>query len=79
MLTGASEAINSARRLNDLFPTAVGFIPNTAAQRVFSSYHPGGVNVGMGDGSVRFLRETMNLTTLKSLGGMNDGSIVGEY
>jgi prepilin-type processing-associated H-X9-DG protein len=29
--------------------------------------HPGGVNVAMGDGSVRFLRDTTPLPTLQAL------------
>jgi prepilin-type N-terminal cleavage/methylation domain-containing protein/prepilin-type processing-associated H-X9-DG protein len=79
MLVGISEPINGGKQLNDLFPNVVGFIPNIASQRSLSSYHPGGVNVAMGDGSVRFLKQTLNLTVLKSLGGMNDGAIVSEY
>jgi prepilin-type N-terminal cleavage/methylation domain-containing protein len=79
MLVGAAEPINSGKRLNDLFPNVSGFIPNTAAQRSFSSYHPGGAQVCLGDGSVRFLNESMNLATLKSLGGMDDGQTLGEF
>jgi prepilin-type processing-associated H-X9-DG protein len=79
MLAGASEPINSGKRLNDLFPTAVGFIPNVAAQRAFSSYHAGGAQVCLGDGSVRFLNENINLTTLKNLGAMNDGLVLGDF
>lgn len=79
MLVGISEPINGGRQLNDLFPTVQGFIPNIAAQRCLSSYHPGGANVSMGDGSVRFLKETTNLTTLKKLGAMNDGGVVSDY
>ncbi|MDR3619548.1 MAG: DUF1559 domain-containing protein [Paludisphaera borealis] len=40
------------------------------------SFHPGGVNVAMGDGSVRFVKETVATTTLFSLIGVNDGNII---
>src|SRR5262245_34114838 len=79
MLAGAAEAINSAKKLNDQFPTAVGFIPNAATQLMFSSYHSGGAQVCLGDGSVRFLNESINLTTLKNLGAMNDGQVLGDF
>jgi prepilin-type processing-associated H-X9-DG protein len=38
-----------------------------------SSRHPGGVNCLMGDGSVRFVRETVDLTTWRAMGTMNGG------
>jgi prepilin-type N-terminal cleavage/methylation domain-containing protein/prepilin-type processing-associated H-X9-DG protein len=79
MLVGLSEPINSGKQLNDLFPNAPGFIPNTAAQRALSSYHAGGAQVCLADGSVRFLSDNMNLTTLKNLGGMNDGQVLGNF
>ncbi|MGI6419035.1 MAG: H-X9-DG-CTERM domain-containing protein [Thermoguttaceae bacterium] len=31
------------------------------------SYHPGGVQVGLGDGSVRFVSETIDLFTWQAL------------
>jgi prepilin-type N-terminal cleavage/methylation domain-containing protein/prepilin-type processing-associated H-X9-DG protein len=37
------------------------------------SFHPGGVNVVMGDGSVRFVAETTDTLVLKWLCGANDG------
>ncbi|MGE0757568.1 MAG: DUF1559 domain-containing protein [Pirellulaceae bacterium] len=40
------------------------------------SFHPGGCNVVMGDGSVRFLPETMDALVLKYLVGANDGKTV---
>ena len=43
------------------------------------SLHPGGVNAGLGDGSVRFISETINLTTLHHLGNRRDGVPLGEF
>lgn len=40
------------------------------------SFHPGGVNVAMGDGSVRFLKETIAVNTMFKLIGINDGGIL---
>ena len=40
------------------------------------SYHPGGVNVAMGDGSVRFISETIELETWQYLGARADGKTV---
>jgi prepilin-type processing-associated H-X9-DG protein len=40
------------------------------------SYHPGGVNVLMGDGTVRFVKDTINPNTWRALGSVNDGEIV---
>jgi prepilin-type N-terminal cleavage/methylation domain-containing protein len=79
MLVGAAEPINSMEELNALFPTTPGFIPNMAAQRVIASYHTGGAQVALGDGSVRFLSENMNLVTLQNLGSMKDGQVLGEF
>jgi prepilin-type processing-associated H-X9-DG protein len=41
-----------------------------------SSAHPGGINVLMGDGHVRFIKETINLDTWWSLGTRGGGEIV---
>ena len=43
------------------------------------SMHAGGVNVSLCDGAVRFVSDTVDLTTWQSLSGMADGSTVGEY
>ncbi len=40
------------------------------------SYHPGGVNALMGDGSVRFVKSTVDGTTWRSLGSIQGGEIV---
>ena len=41
-----------------------------------SGNHPGGVNVAFGDGSVRFVKDTINRDVWRSLGSMNGGEIV---
>lgn len=48
------------------------------ANTVLNSFHPGGTNGLFADGSVRFLKETMALGTLTSLGARDDGLVVGE-
>ena len=43
------------------------------------SMHPGGVHVALGDGSVRFVSETINLLTWQRLAHRDDGNPVGDF
>ncbi|MCC9606507.1 DUF1559 domain-containing protein [Blastopirellula sp. JC732] len=43
------------------------------------SQHPGGVQATLGDGSVPFIAETIDINTWRALSGMNDGQVLGEY
>jgi len=43
---------------------------------VFSSYHPGGVNMVMGDGSVKFIKNTVNLYTWWALASIAGNEVV---
>ncbi len=43
------------------------------------SYHTGGVNVVMGDGSIRFINNSVDLFTWRALGTMSDGLVIGNY
>ena len=43
------------------------------------SYHPGGVNVALADGSIRFVSETINLITWRSLGTRAGEEVLGEF
>lgn len=45
----------------------------------FSSLHPGGAQFVLGDGSTRFLSETMDYLTLARLAYIADGEVVGEF
>jgi prepilin-type processing-associated H-X9-DG protein len=42
-----------------------------------SSHHPGGVNVAFGDGSVKFIKESINLTSWWAIGTRGGGEVVG--
>ncbi len=58
---------------------AVGVCYNTGTNIPLNSTHPGGVNVGMCDGSVRFLSETIPLEILSRLVTRDDSQTIGEY
>lgn len=43
------------------------------------SWHTGGCQAAMGDGSVRFLSENMDVLVLKRIAGSQDGFVTGEF
>jgi prepilin-type N-terminal cleavage/methylation domain-containing protein/prepilin-type processing-associated H-X9-DG protein len=56
-----------------------GNIPAAAAHPhqsdlTFGSYHPGGAQFTFGDGSVRFVAQTVNYAVYSAMGGRNDGA-----
>ena len=40
------------------------------------SYHTGGVNAALGDGSVRFIRDSGDLQSYRAMGTRNDGLVL---
>lgn len=46
---------------------------------VASSYHPGGAQFALFDGSSRFISETVDRQTLENLANLNDGNPIGPY
>jgi len=43
------------------------------------SLHPGGVNAALGDASVRFISETVDLRTFQCLGNRKDGQVIANF
>ncbi|MEZ6124089.1 MAG: DUF1559 domain-containing protein [Planctomycetaceae bacterium] len=46
---------------------------------VINSQHEGGVQIGLTDGSVRFVSENVDFQTWKKLACRNDGQVIGEF
>jgi len=61
--------VNVPNKRSCIFPPAR--IMNTA-----NSYHPGGVNVTLCDGSVRFVKDSINLQIWRAVGSRNGGEVV---
>ena len=45
-------------------------------ENAFGSFHTGGINICLADGSVRFVRETIDLATWRGMGSINGGEVV---
>ncbi len=62
--------------------------PNTDINDCYSRYaaiksarsrHPGGANVLMADGAVRFVSDSVDLTTWRNVGARNDGQVLADW
>jgi prepilin-type N-terminal cleavage/methylation domain-containing protein/prepilin-type processing-associated H-X9-DG protein len=56
-----------------------GFFTVNRAVMPPSSRHPGGVNLLLGDGSVRFVKDSINIPTWRGIGTRAGGEIIGDY
>jgi len=59
--------------------TGAGYRINGTDYAAFSSMHTGGAHFLMGDGTVRFVSENLNMNTFRLLGGIADGQVIGEF
>src|SRR5262249_13999857 len=61
-------------------PPNSSFIPNKLGEFGSpGSVHSGGLNVALGDGSVRFISQNINTTTQARLGRCADGQPLGDF
>ncbi|GAC1467199.1 MAG: DUF1559 domain-containing protein [Isosphaeraceae bacterium] len=70
---------NKARPMKELNPWGSGGVTagnNAGANDEIFSYHSGGGNVLFGDGSVRFLKDSVNVVTLRSLVTASAGEVL---
>jgi prepilin-type processing-associated H-X9-DG protein len=72
-LNGSTSAmynhVNVPNKRSCIFPP--GRIMNTA-----NSYHPGGVNLALCDGSVRFIKDSISLAVWRAIGSRNGGEVI---
>lgn len=64
---------------NSTTPNNANCVMNCSNDLQGYSFHVGGMNVVLGDGSVRFLSENMNPDNFWRLGTRNDGEVLGEF
>ncbi|QEL15821.1 DUF1559 domain-containing protein [Limnoglobus roseus] len=66
-----------ARTITDT-PT-LNTILTTGPLHAYRSTHTGGCNFVLADGSTRFIRQTIDMTTYRALGSRNGGEVLGDY
>ena len=81
-----ASAINVSGQINNkvrpmfettAFPTSAAVsVPDAGANDEIFSYHSGGANCLFGDGSVRFLKESLNVVVLRSLVTLNGNEVI---
>ncbi|HLQ45949.1 MAG TPA: DUF1559 domain-containing protein [Planctomycetaceae bacterium] len=80
--TGAALNHDLQRQRNQFGQPPIGNAPLPAGPEHvggFSSYHPGGAHFAIGDGSVRFLNQSINDVVYRHLANRSDGELVGDF
>lgn len=62
---------------NSRIPDCAKWAPLRSLWQIARSRHPGGVNVGMVDGSVRFVSQSVDLEVWRALGSRDGGEVLG--
>jgi prepilin-type N-terminal cleavage/methylation domain-containing protein/prepilin-type processing-associated H-X9-DG protein len=56
-----------------------GWLPSLRATMAASSRHSSGVNVAFGDGSIRFISNSVDLSAWRAMGSRNGGEVITNY
>jgi prepilin-type processing-associated H-X9-DG protein len=64
-------------KVNVAAPAGYDWNDSGQFMRMFGSYHPGGCQIAMGDGSVRFVSESIDLDVHRGTGARDDGRPAG--
>jgi prepilin-type N-terminal cleavage/methylation domain-containing protein/prepilin-type processing-associated H-X9-DG protein len=81
----SNKGYNTARYNHVMTPNTRSCMTNPGTQFndggaiTASSYHPGGVNLVLCDGSTRFIRERISVIVWERLGSRKDGHVVGDF
>ena len=67
---------NVTNAINSIF-TANVIVPYNDLP--FGSMHSGGMNAAFGDGSIRFLRQSLDMATYRALASKNGGEVVSDF
>jgi prepilin-type N-terminal cleavage/methylation domain-containing protein len=76
---GISKVINNNKTPPGGPPSCPWTVNNCGVFEEIFSFHVGGAQVLLGDGSVRFLSENLDLKTLRALVTPQNGEVVGEF
>ncbi|MBN9120325.1 MAG: DUF1559 domain-containing protein [Planctomycetes bacterium] len=60
-------------------PAALNNVLANGPLYAFRSTHAGGCNFVFADGSVKFIRDSIDMTTYRALGSRNGGEVIGDY
>ncbi len=63
--------------INEKSANAFGVPGNCGPNRAIQSAHPGGAQVLLADGSVRFVSDSLDIQTFYNLSNRNDGNVIG--
>lgn len=76
---GVSKGINNNKNPQG-GPTSCPWTTNNCGpfEEIFS-FHSGGAHILLGDGSVRFVSDSLNLATLRALVTRNESEVIGEF
>lgn len=64
---------------NSPIPDCAKWAPLRSLWQMARSRHPGGVNVAVCDGSVRFVSETVDVEAWRAFGSRNNGEVLGQF